>query len=127
MASRFTPTSTSSCGRWRRLSAKNLCGRGAGRGKRDSPCSRLRPWCTRPTCKKSQAEANYVGIEYQNTKSLADSNIVSKNELALSQGQVRQGQSRRSPGPDAPAVHRRLSALFSGIMDHFQGRLGSRR
>nr|GFB25482.1 hypothetical protein [Tanacetum cinerariifolium] len=29
------------------------------------------------------AEANYVGIEYKNTKNLADSNIVSKNELAL--------------------------------------------
>jgi membrane fusion protein (multidrug efflux system) len=32
---------------------------------------------------KAQAEANFAEIEYKNTKSLADSNVVSKNELAL--------------------------------------------
>ena len=34
---------------------------------------------------KAQAEANFVEIEYQNTKALADKNVVSKNELALAQ------------------------------------------
>lgn len=32
---------------------------------------------------KAQAEVNYADIEYQNTRQLADSNIVSRNELAL--------------------------------------------
>ena len=31
---------------------------------------------------KAQAEADFVEIEYLNTKALADSNVVSKNELA---------------------------------------------
>ena len=33
--------------------------------------------------RKAEAEANFAEIEYKNTKSLADSNVVSKNELAL--------------------------------------------
>src|SRR5215213_6551682 len=31
---------------------------------------------------KAQAEANFAEIEYRTTKSLADSNVVSQNELA---------------------------------------------
>src|SRR4051812_464167 len=33
--------------------------------------------------KKAQAEANFAEIEYRNTKQLADSNVVSPNELAM--------------------------------------------
>ena len=32
---------------------------------------------------KAQAEADFAEIEYKNTKRLADSNIVSNNELSL--------------------------------------------
>ena len=38
--------------------------------------------------KKAQAEANLADIEYQNTKALADSNIVAPNELAMAKAQV---------------------------------------
>ncbi|MCP2848833.1 biotin/lipoyl-binding protein, partial [Salmonella enterica subsp. enterica serovar Typhimurium] len=37
---------------------------------------------------KAQAEVNFIDIEYQNTKKLADSNIVSKNELALAKAKL---------------------------------------
>src|SRR5690606_12697228 len=37
---------------------------------------------------KAQAEASFAEIEFGNTKSLADSNIVSKNELALSKANL---------------------------------------
>lgn len=73
---------------------------------------------------KSQAEANYVGIEYQNTKQLADSNIVSKNELALSKAKFDKAKA------DVALAQTHLQfttvkAPFNGIMDHFQVRQGS--
>ena len=45
----------------------------------------IKPTVYQAELKKSQAEANYVGLEYQNTKKLADKNIVSGSELALAQ------------------------------------------
>ena len=43
------------------------------------PMFQITPLVYNADVQKSQAEANYVGIEYKNTKNLADSNIVSKN------------------------------------------------
>src|ERR1043165_997576 len=37
---------------------------------------------------KAQAEANFAEIEYKNTKALADSNVVSPNELALAKAKM---------------------------------------
>lgn len=37
---------------------------------------------------RAQAEVNFAEIEYQNTKALADSNYVSKNELALAKAKL---------------------------------------
>ena len=37
---------------------------------------------------KSKAEVNLAEIEYQNTKNLADSNIVSKNELSMAKARL---------------------------------------
>ena len=48
----------------------------------------IKPTVYQAELKKSQAEANYVGLEYQNTKKLADKNIVSGSELART-GQIR--------------------------------------
>jgi membrane fusion protein (multidrug efflux system) len=73
---------------------------------------------------KSQAEANYVGIELQNTKRLADSNIVSKNELALARAKF----DKANADVTLAKTHlqfTQIRAPFSGIMDHFQVRLGS--
>ncbi|UOG77335.1 efflux RND transporter periplasmic adaptor subunit (plasmid) [Hymenobacter tibetensis] len=74
--------------------------------------------------KKSQAEANYVGLEYQNTKRLADNNVVSKNELALAQAKFDKANAEVSLA-QTHLQFTTVRAPFSGIMDHFQGRLGS--
>lgn len=73
---------------------------------------------------KSQAEANYVGIEYQNTKRLADSNIVSRNELALAKAKFDKANAEVSLAK-THLQFTEIRAPFSGIMDHFQVRLGS--
>ena len=73
---------------------------------------------------KSQAEANFADVEYKNTKLLADSNIVSKNELALSKAKL----DRAKADVSLSQVHlgfTEVRAPFDGIMDHFQVRLGS--
>ncbi|NEU69641.1 efflux RND transporter periplasmic adaptor subunit [Spirosoma agri] len=73
---------------------------------------------------KAQAEANYVDVEYKNTKLLADSNIVSKNELALARAKLDKAKAEVS----VAQIHlgfTEVRAPFDGIMDHFQVRLGS--
>ena len=74
--------------------------------------------------KKAQAEASYVSIEYQNTKKLADKNVVSPNELALAQAKLQKAQAEVSLA-EAHLQFTTIKAPFTGIMDHFQGRLGS--
>jgi membrane fusion protein, multidrug efflux system len=73
---------------------------------------------------KAQAEANFAEIEYKNTKSLADSNVVSKNELALAKAKFDKAKAELA----LAQVHlgfTQVRAPFDGIMDHFQVRLGS--
>ncbi|MGE0568330.1 MAG: efflux RND transporter periplasmic adaptor subunit [Bacteroidia bacterium] len=73
---------------------------------------------------KAQAEANFAEIEYLNTKSLADSNVVSKNELALAKAKFDKAKAELA----LAQVHlgfTEIKAPFSGIMDHFHVRLGS--
>src|SRR6185295_13704838 len=73
---------------------------------------------------KAQAEANFAEIEYQNTKSLADGNVVSANELALAKAKFDKAKAELS----LARVHlgfTQIKAPFDGIMDHFHVRLGS--
>ena len=73
---------------------------------------------------KAAAEADFAEIEYQNTKQLADSNVVSKNELALAKAKFDKAKAELS----LAQVHlgfTQIKAPFSGIMDRFQVRLGS--
>jgi len=73
---------------------------------------------------KAKAEADYVQIEYQNTKSLADSNIVSANQLALAKANLEKAKAELA----LSQVHlgfATIKAPFSGIMDKFHVRLGS--
>lgn len=73
---------------------------------------------------KAQAEANYAEIEYKNTKALADSNIVSRNELALARAKYDKAKAEM----DVAKVHlgfTEIKAPFDGIMDHFYVREGS--
>ncbi|MEO7992607.1 MAG: efflux RND transporter periplasmic adaptor subunit [Chryseolinea sp.] len=73
---------------------------------------------------KAQAEANFAEIEYQNTKTLADSNVVSKNELALAKAKLDKAKAELS----LAQVHlgfTDIKAPFNGIMDRFYVRQGS--
>lgn len=73
---------------------------------------------------KAQAEANFADVEFRNTKALADSNIVSKNELAMAKAKLDKAKAELS----LTTVHlgfTQVKAPFNGIMDHFQVRLGS--
>ncbi|RYD50848.1 MAG: efflux RND transporter periplasmic adaptor subunit [Sphingobacteriales bacterium] len=73
---------------------------------------------------RAEAEASYAGIEYQNTKRLADSNVVSPTEAKLARAKLAQAQA----AVNLAKVHLQFTdirAPFSGIIDRFQVRLGS--
>ncbi len=73
---------------------------------------------------KAQAETDFAEIEYLNTKRLADSNIVSKNELALAKAKFDKANAELS----LAKVHlgfTEIKAPFDGIIDRFHVRLGS--
>ncbi|GAA4434127.1 efflux RND transporter periplasmic adaptor subunit [Ravibacter arvi] len=73
---------------------------------------------------KAKAEANFAEIEYRNTKSLADSNVVSRNELALAKAKLDKANAELA----LANVHlgfTEIRAPFDGIMDQLQVRLGS--
>lgn len=85
---------------------------------------RIMPLIYQAETEKSEAEVNFAKIEYQNTKKLADSNIVSKNELALAKAKLDKAQAELSLAK-AHLAFTEIRAPFDGIMDRFQVRLGS--
>lgn len=73
---------------------------------------------------KAKAEANYVEIEYQNAKVLADSNVISPVQLALAKAKLEKAKAEL----ELARVHlgfTEIKAPFDGLMDHFYVRLGS--
>lgn len=73
---------------------------------------------------RAKAETNYAEIEYQNTKRLAESNVVAPNELALAKAKLDKAKAELA----LAQVHldfTQVRAPFDGIMDHFYVRLGS--
>ena len=73
---------------------------------------------------KAQANVNFAEIEYQNTKNLADSNVVSKNELALAKATLDKEKAELAL-TQAHLSFTEIRAPFDGIMDRFYERLGS--
>jgi len=73
---------------------------------------------------KSKAEVNVAEIEYQTTKNLADSNIVSKNELAMAKARLDKEKADLALA-QAHLAFTDIRAPFDGIMDKFYQRLGS--
>jgi membrane fusion protein (multidrug efflux system) len=73
---------------------------------------------------KAQAEVNFAEIEYENTKNLADSDIVSPTELAMARAKYEKAQAELS----LAKVHldfTEIRAPFDGIIDRFHVRQGS--
>jgi len=73
---------------------------------------------------KAKAEADYAEIEYNNTKQLAQKNVVSPNELALSKAKWDKAKAEMALS-QSHLQFTKIKAPFTGIMDHFQVRLGS--
>ena len=73
---------------------------------------------------KAKAEARFAEIEYENTKKLADSNVVAPNELAMAKAKLEKANAELS----LSQVHlefTQIRAPFDGIVDRFHVRLGS--
>ena len=60
---------------------------------------------------KAQAEAKAAEIELQNTKTLADKNVVSKNEQAMAQAKLRSGKSRNGSCKTTSVIYRNQSTF----------------
>lgn len=73
---------------------------------------------------KAQAEANFAKTEYLNAKMLADSNVISKNQLALVKAKYDKAKAELSLA-QVRLGFTEIKAPFDGIMDRFQVRLGS--
>src|SRR5262249_34664327 len=66
--------------------------------------------------RRADAEANFAEIEYKNTLRLADSNVVSPNELALAKAKLDKAKAEQSLA-QVDVDFTKLSAPFDGIMD----------
>lgn len=84
----------------------------------------IMPLILQAEVQRAQAEANFADIEYQNTKRLADSNVVSKNELALAKAKFDKAKAELALA-QTHLQFTEIKAPFNGIMDHFYVRLGS--
>jgi len=73
---------------------------------------------------KMKAEANLAQIEYNNTKLLADKNVVSPNELALSKAKLDKAKAELQMA-NTHLGFTDVKAPFSGIMDKLHAREGS--
>lgn len=92
--------------------------------KEGQPMFQVMPLLHQAEFQKATAEANFAEIEYLNTKSLADSNVVSANELALARAKLDKAKAELA----LAQVHlgfTEIKAPFSGMMDRFHVRLGS--
>lgn len=85
---------------------------------------RIRPVLYKAEVQRAEAEADYAAIEYKNTKALADSNVVSPNELALAKARLDKARAELAMA-QAHLGFTEILAPFDGIMDRFQVRKGS--
>lgn len=84
----------------------------------------IMPMLYQAELQKAEAEADFVKIEYDNTKILADGAVVSPNELALAKAKLDKAHAELA----LAKVHRGLTevrAPFDGIMGRFHVRRGS--
>lgn len=73
---------------------------------------------------KAKAEANFVEIEYQNTKKLAENNVVAPNELAMAKAKLDKAKAELALA-EVHVQFTEIRAPFDGIIDRFHVRLGS--
>ncbi|MBX3101003.1 MAG: efflux RND transporter periplasmic adaptor subunit [Bacteroidetes bacterium] len=84
----------------------------------------IKPTIYQAEYQKAIAEVNYAEIEYQNTRALADSHIVSATELALAKAKFEKAKAELAL-KQAHLDFTEIRAPFDGIMGKFRVRLGS--
>jgi membrane fusion protein (multidrug efflux system) len=84
----------------------------------------IMPLVYQAEAQKAQAEVSSAEIEYQNTKNLADSNIVSQTELALAKARLDKAKAELALA-QAHLGFTEIRAPFDGIVGRFHARLGS--
>ncbi|MDX5325259.1 MAG: efflux RND transporter periplasmic adaptor subunit [Bacteroidota bacterium] len=92
--------------------------------KAGQPLFKIMPNIYEAERQRAAAEANFAEIEYQNTKRLADSDVVAPNELAMAKAKYDKAQAEL----ELAQVHLQFTELrapFDGIIDRFHVRLGS--
>jgi membrane fusion protein (multidrug efflux system) len=85
---------------------------------------RIMPQLYQAEFERAKAEADFAEIEYKNTKALADSEVVSPNELALAKAKYDKALAELK----LAGVHlgfTEIRAPFDGIVGRFHARLGS--
>ncbi|MCB0700465.1 MAG: efflux RND transporter periplasmic adaptor subunit [Chitinophagales bacterium] len=92
--------------------------------KKGQPLFKIMPKLYEAEYKRAQAEAKVAEIEYLNTKALADSNIVSPNELAMAKAKYDKANAELALA-DVHLQFTIVNAPFDGIIDRFHVRLGS--
>jgi membrane fusion protein, multidrug efflux system len=85
---------------------------------------RVMPMVYQAESQIAKAEVNFAEIEYQNTKNLADNNIVSQTELALVKAKLDKAKAELSL-KQAHLGFTEIRAPFDGIVGRFHVRLGS--
>lgn len=85
---------------------------------------RIRPVLYQAEVQRAQAEAEYADIEYRNTKALADSGVVSPNELALAKARLDKARAELAAA-QAHLGFTEIKAPFDGIVGRFHVRKGS--
>jgi membrane fusion protein (multidrug efflux system) len=88
------------------------------------PMFQIMPNIYEAELEKAKAEANVARIEYENTKALADKNIVSTNELAVARATLDKAEAEVNLA-QTHLDFTNVSAPFSGMMDHLEVRKGS--
>ncbi|WP_409769769.1 efflux RND transporter periplasmic adaptor subunit [Thermaurantimonas sp.] len=85
----------------------------------------IMPVIYRAEVQRAQAEADFAAIEYNNTKALADSHVVSPNELALAKAKFEKAKSELALAK-AHLSFTEIRAPFDGLVGSFNDvRIGS--
>lgn len=88
------------------------------------PMFQIMPTIYQAELNKAKAEAKATLIEYQNTRSLADKNVISPNELAVVKAEYEKAQAEVELA-QAHLDFTHVNAPFTGKMDHLEVRTGS--
>ena len=85
---------------------------------------RIKPVLYQAEVERAQAEAEFAEIEYRNTRALADSNVVSPNELAMAKAKLAKANAELGMA-QAHLAFTEIRAPFNGIVGRFHVRKGS--